>query len=295
MKKLLLAPFLLASMFSFGGELKANQDSSSQVDIQPMARSSDHWQMLRFLFRYRKYPLWGEDNCSPKKNDKCIKNHSHIGSTGKFAISSFRGLGQGPMIFDSSSACINEANSLKSFYSSIPQTNSIYHSHDVKGEGDQYSHRHHSDKLVKHDFKYYCFQSSSIDFDATELKDVWYMKAITLEKTRYPIGWGETDCKPKKKNGNCRNNHSHNTSRFYTDSESSNLYRGLYFTRFDSYNKCELTGSQINSFLSNNLSLTGSLQHTHSSGGNDNLTHNHPIDNRYKLGMRYRCIKAKGY
>lgn len=127
------------------------------------------------------------------------KNHSHIGSTGKFAISSFRGLGQGPMIFDSSSACINEANSLKSFYSSIPQTNSIYHSHEVKGEGDQYSHQHHSDKLVKHDFKYYCFQSSSIDFDATEFKDVWYMKAIILEKTRYPIGWGETDCKPKKK------------------------------------------------------------------------------------------------
>ena len=99
----------------------------------------------------------------------------------------------------------------------------------------------------------------------------------------------------RKKNGNCRNNHSHNTSRFYTDSDSSNLYQGLYFTRFDLYNKCELTGSQINSFLSNNLSLTGSLQHTHSSGGNDNLTHNHPIDNRYKLGMRYRCIKAKGY
>ena len=67
MKRLFFAPFLLASLVSFCGELKANQDSSSQVDIQPMARSSDHWQMLRFVFRYRKYPLWGEDNCTPKK------------------------------------------------------------------------------------------------------------------------------------------------------------------------------------------------------------------------------------
>jgi len=290
MKKLLLAPFLLASLFSFGGELKANQDSSSQDGIQPMARS-DHWQMLRFVFRYRKSPLWGEDNCTPKKNDKCIKNHSHIGSTGKFAISSFRGMDQGPMIFDSRSACINEAHRLKTFFSSIPETNSLYHSHEVRGEGAQYSHQHRSNKLIKYDFKYYCFQSSSIDFDATNLKDVWYLKSFHTVNTKYPLGWGETDCKPKKKNGNCANNHSHNTSRTYTDLES-NYNGGLYFTRFDSYNKCELTGSQINSFLSN-LSLTGSLQHSHSSGGNNKLTHKHPIDNRYKLGMRYRCIKAK--
>ena len=66
MKRLLLAPFLLASLFSFGGELKANQDSGSQDGIQPMARS-DQWQMLRFIFSYQKYPLWGEDNCTRKK------------------------------------------------------------------------------------------------------------------------------------------------------------------------------------------------------------------------------------
>ncbi len=293
MRKLLLAPFLLASLFLFGGELKANQDSSSQDGIQPMARS-DHWQMLRFVFRYRKSPLWGEDNCTPKKNDKCIKNHRHIGSTGKFAISSFRGTDQGPMIFDSKSACINEAHSLKTFYSSVPDTSYLYHSHEVKGEGDQYSHEHRSNNLMKYDFKYYCFQSSSNDFDATELKDVWYIKSIFIEKTKYPIGWGETDCKPKKKNGNCTNNHSHNTSRSYTNLESSNFMQGLHFARFDSYNKCVLAGSQINSFL-RNLSLTGSLQHSHSSGANDLLTHNHAIDNRYILGMKYKCINAKGY
>ena len=293
MKRLFFAPFLIASLFSFCGELKANQDSISQVDKQPMARSSDHWQMLRFVFRYRKYPLWGEDNCTPKKNDKCKKNHSHIGSTGKFAISSFRGIDQGPMIFDSSSACINEADSLKTFYSSVPDTTNLYHSHEVKGEGGQYSHVHRSNNLMKHDFKYYCLQSSSIDFDLTELKDVWYLESILTENTKYTLGWGETDCKPKNKNGNCKNNHSHNSGRTYTEQESDG-YQGLYFTRFDSYNKCELAGSNINSFL-RNLSLTGSLRHSHSSGGNDDLTHNHPIDNRYRIGLKYKCVKAKGY
>ena len=58
MKKLLLAPFLLASLFLFCGELKANQDSGSQDGIQPMARS-DQWQMLRFIFRYQKISFVG--------------------------------------------------------------------------------------------------------------------------------------------------------------------------------------------------------------------------------------------
>ena len=292
MRKLLLAPFLLSSLFSFGGELKANQDSSSQDGIQPMARS-DHWQMLRFVFRYRKSPLWGEDDCTPKKRDKCIKNHFHEGSTGKFAINSFKGTDQGPMIFDSSSACINEAQSLKTFYGTIPATHNENHTHAVKGEGDEYWHSHIANQLQKFDFKYFCFQSSSIDFDTTELKDVWYLKSIFTEKSKYPRDWGNTDCRPKNKNGNCKNNHSHDTSSTFTYLDA-NLNRGLYFTRFDSYNKCVLTGSNINSFLSN-LSLTGSLQHAHSSGGIDNLTHKHSINNRYKLGLKYRCIKAKGY
>ena len=48
--------------------LEAN-NLSSQGDIQPMARSNQ-WQMLRFVFNYRKYPLWGADNCTLKINDK---------------------------------------------------------------------------------------------------------------------------------------------------------------------------------------------------------------------------------
>ena len=270
--------------------IEAN-NSSSQDDIQPMVRS-DQWQMLRFVFKYEKFPLWGEDNCTPKKNDKCIKNHRHTGSTGKYAIKNYDGEDQGPMIFDSSSACINAANNLKTFYGTIPETHNLSHSHEVKGQGETW-HSHIANKLRKMDFKYFCFQSSSIDFDATELGDVWYMKSIFTEKSKSPRGWGDTDCRPKNKDGNCKNNHSHNTSNtsIYLD---ANFYQGLYFGRFDSYGKCELAGSQINSFL-RNLTLTGSLQHRHSSGGNDLLTHNHPIDNRYNLGLKYKCINAKGY
>ena len=63
--------------------------------------------------------MWGEDNCTRKKNNKCLKNHSHTGTTGKYAIRNYDGVDQGPMIFDSSSACINAANNLKIFYGNI--------------------------------------------------------------------------------------------------------------------------------------------------------------------------------
>ena len=122
---------------------------------------------------------------------------------------------------------------------------------------------------------------------------MWYLKSIFIEKSKYPAGWGDSDCKPKQKNGNCKSNHSHNTSRVNTYIDA-NLYQGLYFRRFDSHGKCMLAGSQINSFL-RNLTLTGSEQHRHSSGGNDHLTHNHPVNNRYNLSLKYKCIKAKGY
>lgn len=292
MKRLLLAPFLIANLFSFCGELKANQDSSSQDGIQPMARS-DQWQMLRFVFKYKKNPLWGEDNCTPKNKKKCLKNHRHTGSTGKYAIDYYSGTDQGPMVFDSSSACTNAANNLKNFYGTIPETYNFNHHHEVKGEGGEHYHTHRANQLQKFDFKYFCFQSSSVDFDATELKDTWYMKSIIMDKSRYPSRWGNSDCKPKHKNGNCKNNHSHNTSSTTTYLDA-NLYQGLYFGRFDSYAKCILAGSQINSFL-RNLSLTGSLQHNHSSGSKDNFAHNHPIENRHNLSLRYNCIKAKGY
>ena len=269
--------------------LEAN-NLSSQVDIQPMARSN-HWQMLRFVFNYRKDPLWGADNCTSKINDKCKKNHSHTGSTGRFSVSNFRGPDSGPMLFDSRSACIKVANDLQSFYRQTPESHIVYHSHEVKGEGLQFYHRHTSNKLRKLDFKYFCYQSSSIDFDATELDDVWYMKSFFTEKSKYPYGWGETDCRPKKGNGNCKTNHSHSKKIYpYTDFYS----HGLYFGSFDSYSQCDSAGSKINSFL-RNLSINGSMQHSHSSGGNDDKAHRHTINDRYRLGLKYSCINAKGY
>ena len=65
-----------------------------------MARSNI-WQMLKIVLTYSKYPLWGDDNCTPKINDKCKKTHRHSGSTGNFAISSLQGLEEGPILYDS--------------------------------------------------------------------------------------------------------------------------------------------------------------------------------------------------
>ena len=169
--------------------LEANNPGSKN-DIQPMARS-DQWQMLRFVFKYKKNPLWGDDNCTPKnKNNKCLQNHRHTGPTGKYAINYYSGTDQGPMVFDSSSACINAANNLKTFYRTIPETYNFNHSHQVRVHGNILSHNHAANQLQKIDFKYLCFRSSSIDFDATELKDVWYLKSIFIEKSKYPTGWG---------------------------------------------------------------------------------------------------------
>ena len=133
--------------------------------------------------------------------------------------------------------------------------------------------------------------TSSIDFDATELNDVWYMKSFITENSKYPYQWGETDCRPKNIKGNCKNYHSHSKKIFpITDFYS----HGLYFGSFDSYSQCNLAGSQINSFL-RNLSINGSMQHSHSSGGNDDKAHRHTINDRYRLGLKYSCINAKGY
>ena len=290
MKISITAKFCLFFSLAFNiARLEAN-NSSSQVGIQPMNRSNQ-WQMLRFVFNYRKYPLWGADNCTSKINDKCRKNHSHTGSTGNFSVSNFSGPDSGPMLFDSQSACIKVANDLKSFYRETPETHYFYHTHEVRGEGLQFQHRHISNTLRKLDFKYFCYQSSSIDFDATELDDVWYLKSIITEKSKWPDEWGETDCRPKKGNGNCKNDHSHRNK---TYAFSDYYSHGLYFGSFDSYAQCDLAGSNINSFL-RNLSINGSMQHSHSSGNNNDLAHNHPINDRYKLGLNYSCINAKGY
>ena len=55
MKKLLLAPFLLASLFSFDGELKANPDSRYELPdprsslSESQSNSKDVWYLLNQL------------------------------------------------------------------------------------------------------------------------------------------------------------------------------------------------------------------------------------------------------
>ena len=287
--KIIIKFCLFFSLASNIDKLEAN-NTSTPVDINPMARSST-WQMLRFQLFYRKYPLWGDDNCTPKTNDGCRKNHSHSGSKGKFGANHFEGLDQGPMLFDSKTACEREANGLRSLYREVPDLNIVTHDHKIKGIEGNYSHNHSSDQLTKIDFIHFCFQSSTVDFSSTGLQDVWYLKAIITNKRRWPSGWDPSNCRPVKENGNCKSNHIHTSG--YTNYLITNTNETSNMAMFDSKGQCELAGNQINSFL-RNVSINGSYQHSHVSG-NQNTSHNHVIDNMQNLTYRYRCVKAKAY
>ena len=52
MKKLLLAPFLLASMFSFGGELKAHPENLNSKTTPTAA--VNRWFLFSYAFREEK-------------------------------------------------------------------------------------------------------------------------------------------------------------------------------------------------------------------------------------------------
>ena len=287
--KIIIKFFLFFSIASNIAKLEAN-NKTQPVDINPMARSNT-WQMLRFQLGYRRYPLWGEDNCTPKKNDKCIKNHRHSGSKGKFGANHFEGLDQGPMLFDSKTACEREANGLRSLYKEVPDINVYSHDYEMNGLEGNVTHHHDSFQLTKIDFIHFCFQSSTVDFNSKGLQDVWYLKAIITNKTRWPSGWDPGDCRPVKENGNCKSNHIHTSG--YRNYLITNTNETSNMAMFDSKGQCELAGNQINSFL-RNVSINGSYQHSHVSG-NQSTSHNHVIDNMQNLTYRYRCVKAKAY
>ena len=81
------------------------------------------------------------------------------------------------------------------------------------------------------------------------------MKAIINNKNKYNIGWGNKDCRPKKENGVCKQNHSH-LSVNVGSNNNAEIFNGLYLTKFESKVQCENAGNQINSFL-RSLTLNG--------------------------------------
>ena len=133
MKKLLLAPFLLASLFSFGGGLKANPvDSNSK----PTPLSTEEvWQMVKVTLNLERRPQgWGDNDCSPKIKGACRPKHRHTSTnTSKFAIDDYDGIrGEDPMLFTTQSSCRSSAMALKSFYQSNLLSQYIGHYHNVR-------------------------------------------------------------------------------------------------------------------------------------------------------------------
>ena len=280
-KKYLLLAFLFNT---FSLEAK---DANSKVNIEPMTRSNI-WQMVSVRLNNQKYPLWGVDNCSPKVNGKCKQKHSHSGSLGNYVISDLDGMKQGPMIFSSESACNIAGNKMRDFNRSIPVKRHVNHSHPIKGSSGPSSHQHNSlSGLQRVDIKFICFESSTIDFPLEDVSKATYMNSAILRTGKYPYSWDSDDCTPKKENGTCRTSHSH-TSGF--SSYNSNEIEPLYLVKFSSRDQCVTAGDKIKSFM-RNIKLNGTHQHSH---GQDS-SHNHTINSKWDLNLKYSCINAKGY
>ena len=126
MKKLLLAPFLLARRFSFGGELMSDPVDSN---LKPTPLSTEQvWQMVKVTLNLERSPLgWGDDDCTPKIKSKCRPIHRHSSTnTSKFGIREYDGIrAEDPMLFATLSSCRSSAMALKSYYKSNLLSKSI--------------------------------------------------------------------------------------------------------------------------------------------------------------------------
>ena len=107
MKKLLLAPFLLASMFSFGGELKANpysryETNSSRLNISDPTRLNKNQLSKQYSLRMGFVHLLPDGN-----GDKSL-----------YVTSAFTGLSED--FFQDLSSCLSAKRKLKDFILSQP-------------------------------------------------------------------------------------------------------------------------------------------------------------------------------
>ena len=144
MKKLLLAPFLLAILFSFGGELKAHPENSNSRPT-PLASTQRRY-MITIATQQRKvdtdlsdFPLnyfWytsfvtGRETRSTSPTNIWGPTHYH-----GFTFSDWNDTEQAPVppntiTFKSLAECNIQARAIKRFYKSHPFDKSIYlHSH----------------------------------------------------------------------------------------------------------------------------------------------------------------------
>ena len=294
MKKLLFAPFLLASLFSFGGGLKANPVDSN---LNPTPLSTEEvWQMIKVSMDLERRPLgWGDNDCSPKIIGACRPVHRHTSTnTSKFAIDGYRGVrGEDPMLFTTQSSCRSSAMALKSFYQSNLLSQTIRHYHNVRVNAGVNGSRHDHNMIgaKKIDFKYICIRSTSEEIrssNASSLPDRWYLKLIDVYRYKYPVNWSSNNCSPKKANGSCKRAHSHPNN--FNKWTSGNGIDMLYFSTFSSRRQCQETATKLQNFV-RNLNLDGFYEHDH---GNSNFYHTHVINQKYEPTLKHICLKAKG-
>ena len=148
MKRLLIAPFLLASLFSFGGELKANPRYSNSGKT-PTA-SAQRWYMVTIATKQVKIPASfsscplrnyytsnnGTFNKSSSPANICDPSHNHIFTFSKW-LDYESALGQPNNIaFKSLAECNAQARNIKNFYDSHRFDGSLLsHSHYLGEKG----------------------------------------------------------------------------------------------------------------------------------------------------------------
>ena len=144
MKKLLLAPFLLASLFSFGGELKAHPENSNSRPTP--AASAERWYMVTIATQQRKVvtdfsdcplryywyfsPITGLYKASTSPTNICDPTHNHVVTFSDWNDTEQTPIPPSNIAFKSLAECNIQARAIKRFYKSHPYDKTIYsHSH----------------------------------------------------------------------------------------------------------------------------------------------------------------------
>ena len=152
MKKILLAPFLLASLFSFGGELKAHPENSSSR-ITPTA-SATRWHMIAVASREEKILLdfSGGNGCNggsyycKQKHNHNWELMDHWGFVESVAVPTNN------IFYKSQAMCNAEGNKIKQFLENgrFSTSRSYEHTHEIYKPNDyDYINTKHSHAISK--------------------------------------------------------------------------------------------------------------------------------------------------
>ena len=153
-KKLLLAPFLLASLFSFSGELKANPvDLTSK---RTPTAAVNRWYLLSYATREERNITMGLLSNPPLKH-----HHNSTLAIGTWGFGESVPVPPPSIAFRTKAACDVEALKIKSFYSArLPKDFSHEHYITDKGDRNWISHTHRVPNAVRFKFKHVCIKGT---------------------------------------------------------------------------------------------------------------------------------------